>query len=220
MKINFIQHLSYSNIKLYEECPRCWYLNYRFGMKLPVPPSWTFGGDVHKAIENYHLKRIIPPEDSILYKYVSAYSKHYTSKDYDNIEEFWKVPLIHPFDKNKKLEVPLLVKLDRVWRGWIHDVKTSSRKYSLDDVDGRTQTALYSYAYRQYTGKEEQGIMYDVLLKGSNPKLDPVPTYADQSDRDNATLWVWNGWKQIVSDFEVGEPLSHNPRCFRKEMLP
>ena len=219
MKVNFLRHLSYSSLSLYEDCSRCWYLSKRYGLKLPIPVSWEFGGKVHEAIEKYHLNRVLP-EDKILYDYVAAYSKFYKSKEYDHVEEFWTVPIRHPFNESANLDLPLVVKIDRVYRGWIHDVKTSSKKYTFEEIDGRRQTALYAYAYREKFGKKEKGIRYDVLVKRVKPYLDPKDTFATDDDITSALQWLWKGYQKIQEDLMKGEPMNHSVRCYRKESMP
>lgn len=217
--IDFLKHLSYSNIQLFEECPRCWLLKYKYDYQLPVPPSWEFGRTIHKAIEDYHLLRKIPQDQEIL-KYVRVYSSLFKSKDYDDVEKMYEVPIIHPFNDEMIHPLKLVVRIDRIHKGWIHDVKTASGKWKQEDVDGRTQTALYSYAYRQTFHKDEEGVQYDVLIKRKGePTLQPLPTYCSKNDIDKALMWIWQTWDKMVADYEEGIEV-HKIGCKRAEYMP
>ena len=218
-KLDFLDHISYSNISSFEFCPRCWLLHYKYDIDLPIPKSWKLGTEVHEAIENYHLKRTIPDRNDPAYPFLVAYSQAYTSKDYDKIELLLEVPVIHPFKKTK-LPLPIQMRIDRIHKGWIHDVKTSSKKWTFEDTDGRTQTAIYAYGYRQHYGKQEKGIVYDVLLKRKKPQHEPLPTYADDMMIKESLLWLWKGYEKIVNRLAAGEPDTHSKRCWRKGLLP
>lgn len=218
-KIDFLDHISYSNISLFGQCPRCWFLHYKYGVDLYGSQALNLGKHVHKTIETYHLKREIPEANDPAYPFLAAYSQAYKSKDYDEIEKAIEVPVKHPF-KNRELPLPILMKIDRIHKGWIHDVKTSSKKWTFEDTDGRTQTAIYAYGYRQEYKKEERGIVYDVLLKRKKPVHEPLPTYADEMMIKQALQWVWSGYENIVQMISIGEPDNHSKRCWRKGMLP
>lgn len=217
--IDFLDHISYSNISSFEFCPRCWLLHYKYGIDLPGSGAMSLGKHVHESIENYHIKREIPAENDQAYPFLAAYSQRYKSKDYDEIEKMIEVPVKHPF-KNKELPIPIQMRIDRIHKGWIHDVKTSSKKWTFEDTDGRTQTAIYAYGYRQVFSKKEKGIVYDVLLKRKKPILEPLPTYADEMMIKEALQWLWNGYEKIDQRLAIGEPDSHSKRCWRKNIMP
>lgn len=215
MKVN-LEHISYSSLNLFLECQRCWYLKYVHGYPLPVPPAWNFGGDVHKAIQTYHLTGKKPKDPATLLL-LNDYFKLYKPEDYDETELRFNVDIRHPVFKKQIMEVPLQVVIDRVWRNWIFETKTSSRKYTQEMIEGRTQTSLYAYAYRTHYEKEEKGIRYDVLVKSKVPTMQTLDTHCSENDINAALDWIWKTWQQIK---EAPEPKVHSPNCYRKNILP
>jgi hypothetical protein len=211
-----LKHLSYSNLALFESCPRCWWLKYQHNFKLPVPVSWELGGNVHEAIHTYHLtgKKPVKPPIKALF---DVYSDHYQPQDYNELEYRFLVDIVHPINPKKKLGLPLMVVIDRIWDEWIHEVKTSSRKYNQKDIDSRIQTCLYAYAYRTKYEKEEKGIRYNVIVKNKKPKLQILDTFVSQNDIAYGLDWIWKVWNDIL---ESPEPKYHHPNCYRKELLP
>lgn len=214
MKCN-LKHLSYSNLNLFDTCPRCWYLKYVLGYKMPGSEAMDFGSSVHEAIEKYHKFKELP-EPSYLGAMVQAYADTYKPEDFDIVEEFWEVPIVHPVE-DKKLDIPLLLKIDRVWNEYIRDVKTSASRYKQEQVDGARQTILYAYAYRQKFGKNERGIGYDVIVKNKVPKLQTLDTFATDEAIAETLWWVWNTWEKIQA---YPEPDYHTRGCRNIGLLP
>lgn len=207
MKLDFLHHLSYSNLVSFDSCPRCWYRHYCEGVEIPATGSMGLGKRVHEAIEDYHLKRINPESDE-LKKYIVAYSKRYKSKDYDEIEKLLEVPIfVNLGGANEVLMI--LMKVDRIWKGEIHDVKTSSSPWKQEDTN-RRQTAFYAYGYRQLFGKKERKVVYDVLVKRSTPYLQTLEHQVTDSEIDEAlnhlyeTVEMWN---------KMPVPLEHSHNC-------
>ena len=222
MNISNLKHLSFSNLNLFETCPRCWYLKYVLGYEMPGSDAMDFGSEVHRAIENYHKTGALPVvkkdgTGGYLRAMIQAYTDVFKKEDYDTIEEFWEVPIEHPEQKGVFLDLPLVVRIDRVWNGVIRDVKTSASRYQQSRVDGAYQTTLYAYAYRQKFQKEENGIAYDVLVKNKVPKLQILDTFATDESIKDALWWIWNTFETIKN---YPEPSNHSKRCWNKGLLP
>lgn len=225
-----LQHLSYSNINLYNQCPRCWYLKYVLKYEMPGSVAMYLGSDVHKAIENYHRTGKLPEiieyidketkllvSNGYLVSMVRAYAEVYKAEDFDFVEEKFTVPIIHPDDPERTHELPLMVVIDRIWDGTIRDVKTSACRYKQEQVDNAMQTILYAYAYRKRFNIMEMGVGYDVIVKNKVPKLQPLDTFVTDESITEALRWVWDTWDKILSD---PEPDYHSQNCWNKGLLP
>lgn len=229
MKIPKLKHLSYSSLSLFDTCPRCWYLKYVLGYEMPGNDAMNFGSKVHEAIECYHKTGKLPElieDNSALFSgnsngylcaTVNAYADVYKSEDFDFVEERWDVPIIHPTEEGRVLELPLQVKIDRIWNKVIRDVKTSASRYKQEQIDGAKQTILYAYAYRQKFGENELGVAYDVLVKNKVPKLQTLDTFVTDQDITDSLWWIWNTWERILT---YPEPDYHTKDCWNKGLLP
>jgi putative RecB family exonuclease len=63
----------------------------------------------------------------------------------------------------------------------IVDFKTSGRKWAEDKPSKDMQATLYTYAYRQTTGRSAN-FRFDVITKGKTPALQKLPTSRTQDD--------------------------------------
>ena len=45
------QHLSYSSVKLWNQCPREWWLKYKYQITSPSIPAFAFGTAIHQSIQ-------------------------------------------------------------------------------------------------------------------------------------------------------------------------
>jgi hypothetical protein len=222
MIVPHLDHLSYSNLNLFDQCPRCWYLKYVLGYQLPGSDAMELGRQVHEAIEHYHKSGGERPEPSYVSTFVETYSEMYKPEDFDMVEQTLVVPIQHPTDANIVLlrdgeELPLMVKIDRIWNRWISDTKTSSRKYVQADIDGNHQTVLYAYAYRTHFGEKEDGINFDVLVKNKVPKLFPMQTFCTDENIGETLQWVWDTWEKILA-YPI--PEYHTPHCWCPSFNP
>jgi CRISPR/Cas system-associated exonuclease Cas4 (RecB family) len=216
MSLDFLEHLSYSSIKAYETCPRCWWLKYKYGYEVPSSDALDLGSDVHKMVEKYHKEQKLP-EDEVLQSFLKPYSELYLSNHYDEVELSFTVILESPLNEKDVLPIPFVGIIDRVWKNNLHDLKTSARRYSDKNIKQTHQHSLYCYGYEQVYGKKPNKFIYDVLVKNKTPVLQIVELDVKKPDIHNALMWVWNNWKRM-NNLEM--PKHHTPRCWNKDYMP
>lgn len=223
-KFGFLQHLSYSSINQFDNCPRCWYLKYKYKYQTPPSDDLTLGSVVHKAVENYHkgIKQswnIQIPNKKWTYTvadFMKPYTEIYLPEHHDQVELRFNVELLHPLD-SKKLDLPFQVVIDRVWGDTLHDLKTSSSYYKDSVIDTKYQHSLYAYAYEQKYKVRKNRFIYDVIVKNKTPKMQVLELDIMDSDIHTALMWVWSIWNRM----QVLEmPKTHTPFCWNKGMMP
>jgi len=218
MVTDFLEHISYSSLDQFCRCPRCWFLKYQYGYKMPSSPELDLGSEVHKLIESYHIST---PEEtkklanSHLEPFLTAYAEVYKNEDFDEVEKYFEVEVSHPFN-DRTIPIPLVGYIDRIHNNEVHDLKTSSHKYYDTDIEQKYQPLIYSYAYRKIYGKENK-FFYDVLVKNKTPKLQIIEVPITQEKIDAMLLWVFEMWDKINS-MEI--PSEHGDFCWNKGLLP
>lgn len=167
-------------LSLYESCPGCFFLSIS-GVKHPVIEAFQLGKKVHKAIEEYHLfkKNVFSDEIAPFMKpYIDQYDPHYQEVEYR-----FSLPL---FDTG----IVLTGTIDLIRDNWIFEHKTSSARYTIQEVDNHKQVTAYAWAYRQIFKKDPTGIRFNVLVKNKVPVLQCMETYRTDADYDNWKEWV------------------------------
>lgn len=198
----WLNHLSYSALNLYNNCPRCFYLQY--GLKIweeEKSEGLLFGGELHDQIAGYHgyrkpawKKRLdgVRPEE--IQREVKPYLKLYKEmypKESEGVETEFLIDFRHP-DTGQSLGVPIKGIMDRIHAGHLFEHKTSSARYTKRWARDMKQLTLYSYAFRQLFGKKEKSIKINVFLRRKGPKtrnLEVIETARDNSDY--ADFWYW-----------------------------
>lgn len=185
-----LTHISPSSLDLYSKCPYCFYLK-TLKVEQPHIEAFSFGRALHDAIECYHKGKDSDCGDEIVLSMLEEYMEIY-DEDYEVCEELLEVPL---FD----LDIPLRFRMDLIKDGWIMEHKTSSARYSQDEVDYHKQATAYSYAYRILYGKEEEGIRFNIFNKKvQKARLQMLDTYRTTDDFSH-----WEGWvRDILTKIE------------------
>lgn len=206
-------YVSYSQLYSFNQCAKCWYLQYILGVQFPEPEYFRFGKAVHTAIEHYHKGTYV--EDVETRDYVKVYSEQYTP-EYTAVEEFFRIPIIHPI---KKTRMPILLsgKIDLIRDEWVIDHKTASRPWPQGKEDDDVQGTIYSYAYRVMFKKQEKGIRFNVLQKLKKPKLDIRDTFRTAADMVQLYDYIEETIAKIHALNEVPE---HDYRCFNRNLFP
>lgn len=168
-----LDHISYSQVRMWMTCPRQWY--YRYVMDLKLPPSGALiqGGSYHEALSvNFRQKKKTlkdPPVD----EWLDAYSTAWDTRIKDEGEVDWEgenpgklkdegvhlvrayatrlAPEIQPFQVEKPY-VRRLAGIPNVGVVDLEDVnlvviehKTSSRSYNQEQVDRDPQMSNYGF---------------------------------------------------------------------------
>jgi len=206
--------VSISQIRSFYSCPKCWYLNYFLGIELPTPDYFTFGKNVHKAIEMYHKGEYQygKPTD----KYIDVYRQRYTPK-YEQLEAYFEIPITNPMNSKETLKTKLNGVIDKINEGWIEDHKTASKKWTQGKLDDDMQMTIYSYAYRKLYNKKERGIRINVLLKKAIPELQILDTFRTLADY----IDMYNYVQKYIYDVSMikGVP-EHSLYCKVKSLFP
>lgn len=205
--MNFpLDHTSYSQLKLYEHCPRCYYLTYHLKVQTPKKPELEFGSSVHNAIASYHQFGVKPNNlDRQVKKILDIYADHYRPDFLDEVEKGMLVTFRHP-DTNEPLQQPFKLYIDGLRLGYlnrIYEHKTSAFPYNQARVNSEWQATLYAYAFRMFYGIAEHEIIYNVFVKpngnvGSNYRYQKFHTKRDRSDFANFWYWGHNLLDQIA----------------------
>ena len=156
-----IQHLSFSSLKLYQQCPFKWYLRYICDIDIYENNlAFEIGSIFHKALETLYMTKDVQKGLDILLKYYGQrnnilienykyYCEFYYS-DYVNkvqsLEEVFKMQM-------PKIPIPITGRIDmRTYLG-IVDFKTTSKKENEFDKD---QLVLYHMYYKNKYGYAPQ----------------------------------------------------------------
>lgn len=69
-------------------------------------------------------------------------------------------------------------------KGRIRDTKTTAKSPTQDMIDNDLQLTAYALGFRVKTGKIENGLMVDAIVKNSSPKLVSIETKRSREDID------------------------------------
>ena len=196
------KYLSYSALKTYDNCPRCYYLKYGLNIwDQEKNDALLFGGELHDQIAKYHgyekpnwKKRLDGKRpDEIVRRvkpYFNLYKERY-NKESEEVEKEFLINFRHP-DTGQSLGFPIKGYLDLVQDNYLIEHKTSSSRYTQRKAHDMKQLTIYSYAFRKIFGKKEKGIKINVFLKRKTAKhrnLEVIETSRDNSDY--ADFWCW-----------------------------
>jgi hypothetical protein len=190
-----LQRIRTTSLSLYDSCPYCFYLK-QSGVKEPEIPAFKFGTLVHSAVEEYahgrSIQSIVEKYGYDVENYVSLYAEQYAVIPCETEVKF-ALPL---FDT----DVILTGHLDQIYGDWLMEHKTSSSKYTQEDVDRQRQVTAYSWAYRQLYGKPEAGIRFNIFIKNKKPILQCLDTYRTEEDYKEWEEWVRDILDNIKND--------------------
>jgi hypothetical protein len=170
-------------LSLYENCPYCFLLATQ-GVRQPHKEAFEFGTRVHKAIEQY----VSAPKwrfDSDIRAYVDLFSGMYDREKVIHSEWKFELPL---FDTG----VTLTGTADMIYDNWLLEHKTSSARYTQEEVDTHRQVTAYSWAFETLSKQKLDGIRFNVFIKNKTPLLQCVDTYRTQEDYDEWKVWVYD----------------------------
>jgi hypothetical protein len=211
-----ISKFSFSSLTLYDACPYCYYLNYVCGVKQKwVSDNLLLGSIVHKILENeeitedkFKIEKLI--NETINYELRDRYLKGSTLPElkedvYKMVQLIKDYPMIRANGDPVKLKqreaeayIPigkfvLHSKIDGITdRNEIVEHKTSSIKYTIDTVHESYQHVLYEMVFRHTVGISSNGVIYDILYKGSNPIREQIKVDVSENEIAEAKAWMNN----------------------------
>lgn len=200
------EYQSISSLKLFEQCPRCYWLRYEVGLEDKPSPNLIIGSQVHEAIENYHLGK--PDSKGLLdmsRKLYKVYTKNVAESEIDVPEKEFLVEFEN-IATGEQLSVPFKGIIDGIntKNGWVYEHKTSGYYWKYEDVATNIQATGYAYAYFKLYGDLPKGIRFNILKKNKIIcKYQSLETYRTYKDLIYFFNWVKDIIEQIkYSDFE------------------
>jgi len=201
--MKYPKHLSISSLTKYEECPRCFWLQYIAGFKDKPSPAMALGSEVHFAIAEYHCNR--EPRHKIgkdACKLFETYTEAVRPSQIGEVEFRFKVPFEN-LATGERLPFKLKGFVDGIDRktGWLFEHKTSKSIWKMEDVDTNIQATAYAYGYFMTYGELPKGIRFQILRKLVKPKIQFLETYRTMED----LVWFWNWARNLADGMEQGE---------------
>ena len=211
------EYQSISSLQKFVGCPRCYWLHYVAGLDEESSPAQVLGGELHNAIKEYHLCKnpTLSNEADRLYK---VYIENVPQDILDVLEREFEVPFENIIT-SERLSLPFKGIFDGLSTktGWIHEHKTASNYWNLDDVNTNVQATGYAYAYFMLFGQLPEGIRFNILKKNKiSCKYQSLETYRTHEDLIYFFNWAKNIFAQIeTSDFEPKQTRfnSHHRLC-------
>ena len=215
------EHESISSLKLFNGCPRCYWLKYVAGLEKESSPAQLLGSEVHKGIEFYHTSGKEPLElnlTPLAGKLVGVYMENVPASMCNVVETKFLIP----FENIITGEV-LPMKFKGIIDGvnevieWLFEHKTSKNYWKCDDIATNIQATGYAYAYFYLYGKLPKGIRFNILKKNKiTMKYQPLETYRTLED----LVYFFNWAKKTVDEIATSEfePRltrfnNHHPAC-------
>lgn len=193
--------LSYSALRLYDTCPKCYYWQYVVGIKkIDDAHALHFGSEFHAGLANKYLNGefIVSANEYVTNEDVEKMHKmHQAFVDAGRIYKPYKVeygftaPLVNPITQ-KAIKIPFRGFIDLITTdGLIIDHKTSSKNYDPETSKTEMQLMIYSMIYRQLFGKAPTALIYSVFRK--NLKTAKWQEVIVEPDEVNEAI----AWKEI-----------------------
>jgi len=112
---------------------------------------------------------------------VELYLEHFGDIKPKAVEQEFELPI-----PGRRWFKPRTIKgrLDLIVDGELLEFKTSSKSASQNDVDVPLQLMLYSWAYRQLYGHEEEVLKTVVLIKTKTPKIQIIDSHCTTDDHE------------------------------------
>lgn len=173
--------LSYTQISLFESCPRKWYLNYVMAHKEPDSPVLQFGSSVHKVLESYiwsgNFEKSLSRELGNLDPEFHTSLRTLTQEAILTTQEHFKIKLVNqsmPEFKTNGIEETLIYNdfkgvIDLILRVngklFILDWKTSAFDYTEHQIRTSDQLVCYSWLLNRVYDVLPEKVYYVVLNK-------------------------------------------------------
>lgn len=212
------EYESISSLTKFNDCPRCYWLNYVAGLVEASSPAQVLGSEVHEAIADYHLgkKPELSDEGKGLYQ---VYVENALELKLDALEREFLVDVEH-IASGEVLPIKFKGFIDGIdtKTGWIFEHKTSSHYWKYEDVATSIQATGYAYAYFKLYGELPRGIRYNILKKNKiKSKFQALETYRTYDD----LIYFFNWFKDTIERIETSDfAPKHNRFDFHHKLCP
>jgi hypothetical protein len=198
------EYQSISSLQTFVDCPRCYWLHYIAGLDGESSPAQVLGSEVHEAIRDYHTHGTHSNELSeVGGKLYKVYVENVPQSILDEPEREFLVPLVN-IVTGEKLPLPFKGIFDGISTktGWIHEHKTASNYWKLEDINDNIQATGYAYAYFILFGKLPRGIRFNILKKNKiTCKYQSLETWRTYED----LIYFFNWAKRIFEEIETSD---------------
>jgi len=203
-----MDYFSFSQLKMYEQCPRRFYWEYVCKRKPKKSLALAFGAALHSALEVFYRegdakkseetfinellkadiqlkgKESIEKEARIGLNMLRKYFRS-PERPYFNVKEVeykFQTILKDPLT-GRKLDLPVKGVMDLITKDdLIVDHKTSSSIWKMEDIETNLQAVCYWLAFESIFGREPLGFVFNFFIKRVNePKFDAQPIQVDES---------------------------------------
>jgi CRISPR/Cas system-associated exonuclease Cas4 (RecB family) len=239
-------HISVTQMRMFLRCPLQYYYRYIRGMKIPPNGDLTLGKTIHSTLENNYRQKINSREDLPLDAWTDYFSDEWEKgekmtefksdeKPGDFKDDGYKIiktyhgyvsRLIQPVDVERGFLIaldgirrPLLGYIDLIdENGCIVDHKVTKRSWQEAKIHTDPQMTAYALAYRRLTGKKENGLRFDVMVRTKNPKIQRLNTERKTEDFGKFQKLLSHVEKAIETGIFYPNENFMCPACGYKEM--
>ena len=226
------QHISCTQINMYEFCPRKWYYRYALGIKTPKTTALHFGVAIDEAL-NFHFEEKIKGEAPPLSAVCAQFYEHF-DKDADKVN--WgdddpkalkkTGPLVletylKEFDSMTNatdVQTEVRVHLDNggVLLGYIDileekgvvDTKTAKKFWKTTGMYAKQKTELQPKAYGLWFLEEFERLpefRYQIVTKEDPPKTQLVTVQVKKFELDGFRRRIQRLWDEINRKLKLGK---------------
>lgn len=204
-----IDHISHSQLELYDKCARAWEFRYIKQIRTPSSPALVLGDCYHRTIESNFKFKLSKGEDIDLDFIPDIFKKHWDTI-LANTEIIWDdenptrtrdigislackyvedvAPTIYPEYVERWIEseiagVKFVIRIDLIdMHSSVIDHKTANKRYNQKDVDNDMQASACAFALKRPV------IFYNhVAVKTMKSNIQILKTYRTQ---DDINWWV------------------------------
>jgi len=203
-------HISVSQLKMFLRCPLQYEFRYIKGLIVPSNGARTLGKAVHSTLEQNYQQKIETKKDLPLVQWNQIFSDswelHLPETEFGKKENPGKLkddgirllyayyrqaaPKIRPVSVEKEfsvsiagLKIPFVGHIDLIDENrYIIDHKISKSSWAKGHEHTDIQLTGYALAYRRITGKKEEGLRLDIMVRTTTPKIDQRQTSRNRED--------------------------------------
>ena len=200
-----LDHVSHSQINMWQRCPKQWEYRYVGGLKVPPSGALVLGGCYHKALEGNFRQKVTSredlPVDSCLDMFSDSWNERLSSEELiiweDRYPEEYKDQGIGLVKEYRETVSPAVqpTKVEEVYVSEINDVrfvcvvdledeakividhKTSARAYKQDDVDKDLQASAEAFALGRAIVFQNH-----IAIKSRVPRIQIIRSYRLDTD--------------------------------------
>lgn len=218
-----LDHVSPSQIDMWQRCPRQWEYRYVKGLKIPPSGALIEGHCYHKTLETNFAQKITSFEDLPVSDCLDIFSTEWEKSLADEEEIIWEVstpgqvkdegislvkkyvvnqsPFVQPIEVeewyiSEIAGVKFIMRIDLIEsNGIVIDHKTSSKLYTQDDVDRDSQASAAAFSLNR-------AILFHnhVAVKTTVPKIQVVKTVRTREDID----WWLDMAAGVITQMKTG----------------